>query len=71
MGVGGWRAIISGLFLLSHSGNFEEGVPYRITVTAVSPAGLSPAPSVWVFTKELGKKWVGEGGCPGILVDLN
>ncbi|XP_077715809.1 interleukin-27 receptor subunit alpha isoform X1 [Canis aureus] len=34
-------------------GNFEEGVPYRITVTAVSPWGLAPAPSVWRFREEL------------------
>ncbi|GAB5567807.1 interleukin-12 receptor subunit beta-2 isoform X1 [Prionailurus iriomotensis] len=32
---------------------FEGGVPYRITVTAVSPCGLAPAPSVWRFTEEL------------------
>ncbi|XP_036158707.1 LOW QUALITY PROTEIN: interleukin-27 receptor subunit alpha [Myotis myotis] len=34
-------------------GNFEKGVPYRITVTAVSPGGLYPAPSVWTFREEL------------------
>ncbi|XP_036897713.1 interleukin-27 receptor subunit alpha isoform X1 [Sturnira hondurensis] len=34
-------------------GNFERGVPYRITVTAVSPRGLYPAPSVWSFREEL------------------
>ncbi|XP_039108240.1 interleukin-27 receptor subunit alpha isoform X1 [Hyaena hyaena] len=34
-------------------GNFEGGVPYRITVTAVSPYGLAPAPSVWKFREEL------------------
>ncbi|XP_047632802.1 interleukin-27 receptor subunit alpha [Phacochoerus africanus] len=34
-------------------GNFTRGVPYRITVTAVSPWGLAPAPSVWKFSEEL------------------
>ncbi|KAM8764618.1 interleukin-27 receptor subunit alpha [Rhynchonycteris naso] len=34
-------------------GNFQRGVPYRITVTAVSPGGLNPAPSVWKFREEL------------------
>ncbi|KAM5232884.1 interleukin-27 receptor subunit alpha isoform 1-T1 [Hipposideros larvatus] len=34
-------------------GNFQEGVPYRITVTAVSSEGLYPAPSVWRFREEL------------------
>ncbi|XP_030880986.1 interleukin-27 receptor subunit alpha [Leptonychotes weddellii] len=34
-------------------GNFEGGVPYRITVTAVSPWGLAPAPPVWRFREEL------------------
>uniref|UniRef100_A0A4X1SGF4 Interleukin-27 receptor subunit alpha n=1 Tax=Sus scrofa TaxID=9823 RepID=A0A4X1SGF4_PIG len=34
-------------------GNFTRGVPYRITVTAVSPWGLAPAPSVWKFREEL------------------
>ncbi|XP_026343862.1 interleukin-27 receptor subunit alpha [Ursus maritimus] len=34
-------------------GNFEGGVPYRITVTAVSSWGLAPAPSVWRFREEL------------------
>ncbi|XP_045709364.1 interleukin-27 receptor subunit alpha isoform X1 [Phyllostomus hastatus] len=34
-------------------GHFEGGVPYRITVTAVSPGGLYPAPSVWSFREEL------------------
>ncbi|XP_004748307.2 interleukin-27 receptor subunit alpha isoform X1 [Mustela putorius furo] len=34
-------------------GNFERGVPYRITVTAVSPWGVAPAPSVWRFREEL------------------
>ncbi|KAM6216800.1 interleukin-27 receptor subunit alpha [Rhynchocyon petersi] len=34
-------------------GTFEKGVPYQITVTAVSPRGLAPAPSVWGFTEEL------------------
>ncbi|XP_023501005.1 interleukin-27 receptor subunit alpha [Equus przewalskii] len=34
-------------------GRFEAGIPYRITVTAVSPWGLAPAPSVWVFGEEL------------------
>ena len=38
-------------------GEFEGGVPYRITVTAVSPCGLAPAPSVWRFREELGKWW--------------
>ncbi|XP_069914985.1 interleukin-27 receptor subunit alpha isoform X2 [Oryctolagus cuniculus] len=35
------------------AGNFTEGVPYRITVTAVSPGGVAPAPPVWGFTQEL------------------
>uniref|UniRef100_A0A250YKI6 Interleukin-27 receptor subunit alpha n=1 Tax=Castor canadensis TaxID=51338 RepID=A0A250YKI6_CASCN len=48
-----WVRLSPGNLSALLSGNFEEGVPYRITVTAVSPAGLSPAPSVWVFTKEL------------------
>ncbi|XP_057346161.1 interleukin-27 receptor subunit alpha isoform X2 [Manis pentadactyla] len=34
-------------------GNFEGGVPYRVTVTAVSPQGLAPAPPVWSFREEL------------------
>ncbi|KAB0397907.1 hypothetical protein E2I00_014529, partial [Balaenoptera physalus] len=34
-------------------GDFEGGVPYQITVTAVSPWGLAPAPSVWKFREEL------------------
>ncbi|KAL6088188.1 hypothetical protein STEG23_034389 [Scotinomys teguina] len=34
-------------------GDFERGVPYRITVTAVFPGGLAAAPSVWGFTEEL------------------
>ncbi|XP_004616868.1 interleukin-27 receptor subunit alpha [Sorex araneus] len=34
-------------------GHFEGGVPYRVTVTAVSLRGLAPAPSVWAFTEEL------------------
>ncbi|KAB0386271.1 interleukin-27 receptor subunit alpha [Muntiacus reevesi] len=33
--------------------DFKEGVPYRITVTMVSPWGLAPAPSVWKFREEL------------------
>ncbi|CAK6445411.1 unnamed protein product [Pipistrellus nathusii] len=33
--------------------NFEKGVPYRVTVTAVSPGGLQSAPSVWAFREEL------------------
>ncbi|XP_059744119.1 interleukin-27 receptor subunit alpha isoform X3 [Bos taurus] len=33
--------------------DFKEGVPYRITVTAISPWGLAPAPSVWKFREEL------------------
>ncbi|ELV14334.1 Interleukin-27 receptor subunit alpha [Tupaia chinensis] len=35
-------------------GTFTGGVPYRITVTAVSPWGLAPASSVWGFREELG-----------------
>lgn len=42
--------------LLTHLGNFEGGVPYRVTVTAVSPRGLAPAPPVWSFREELGKR---------------
>lgn len=34
-------------------GNFEEGVPYRITVTAVFSGGMYRAPSVWSFREEL------------------
>ncbi|CAO2611162.1 Interleukin-27 receptor subunit alpha [Lemmus lemmus] len=34
-------------------GDFEGGVPYRVTVTAVFPGGLAAAPSVWGFTEEL------------------
>uniref|UniRef100_A0A8D2DZC8 Interleukin-27 receptor subunit alpha n=1 Tax=Sciurus vulgaris TaxID=55149 RepID=A0A8D2DZC8_SCIVU len=34
-------------------GTFKGGVPYRVTVTAVSPGGLAPAPSVWGFREEL------------------
>ncbi|EPY85467.1 interleukin-27 receptor subunit alpha precursor, partial [Camelus ferus] len=34
-------------------GDFEGGVPYRITVTAVTPWGLAPSPSVWKFREEL------------------
>ncbi|XP_052584498.1 interleukin-27 receptor subunit alpha isoform X1 [Peromyscus californicus insignis] len=34
-------------------GDFEGGVPYRITVTAAFPEGLAAAPSVWGFTEEL------------------
>uniref|UniRef100_H2QFJ6 Interleukin 27 receptor subunit alpha n=1 Tax=Pan troglodytes TaxID=9598 RepID=H2QFJ6_PANTR len=34
-------------------GNFTVGVPYRITVTAVSASGLASAPSVWGFREEL------------------
>ncbi|XP_076427969.1 interleukin-27 receptor subunit alpha isoform X2 [Peromyscus maniculatus bairdii] len=34
-------------------GDFEGGVPYRITVTAVFPEGLAAAPSVWGFSEEL------------------
>ena len=29
--------------LLPYSVDFKEGVPYRITVTAISPWGLAPA----------------------------
>lgn len=43
--------------LLSSSVDFKEGVPYRITVTTVSPWGLAPAPSVWKFREELGRWW--------------
>lgn len=35
------------------SGDFQAGVPYRITVTAVYSGGLAAAPSVWGFIKEL------------------
>ena len=42
---------------LPYSVDFKEGVPYRITVTAISPWGLAPAPSVWKFREELGKWW--------------
>ncbi|MEJ1286228.1 interleukin 27 receptor alpha [Cricetulus griseus] len=34
-------------------GDFEGGVPYRLTVTAVFPGGLAAAPSVWGFIEEL------------------
>ncbi|XP_063472424.1 interleukin-27 receptor subunit alpha isoform X2 [Symphalangus syndactylus] len=33
--------------------NFTVGVPYRITVTAVSASGLASAPSIWGFREEL------------------
>ncbi|XP_025771586.1 LOW QUALITY PROTEIN: interleukin-27 receptor subunit alpha [Puma concolor] len=52
-----WKVSWEGAPTLSLSlhppGEFEGGVPYRITVTAVSPCGLAPAPSVWRFTEEL------------------
>lgn len=52
-------------------GNFEKGVPYRITVTAVSPEGLYPAPSVWTFREELGKQWGLEMEGSGTLANLD
>lgn len=51
--------------------NFEKGVPYRITVTAVSPGGLYPAPSVWTFREELGKQWGWKMEGPGTLANLD
>lgn len=52
-------------------GNFEGGVPYRITVTAVSLGGLYPAPSVWSFREELGKLWGWKMEGPGTAADLD
>lgn len=40
---------------LHHPGNFTPGVPYGITVTAVFPEGLAPAPLIWGFGEELGE----------------
>lgn len=58
--------------LLHQPGNFEGGVPYRITVTAVSPWGLAPAPPVWRFREELGKWWSWRmGDPPGTLAGLD
>lgn len=57
--------------LLPHSGDFEGGVPYQITVTAVSPWGLAPAPSVWKFREELGKWWGWRMEGPGTLAELD
>lgn len=58
--------------LLHRPGNFEGGVPYRITVTAVSSWGLAPAPSVWRFREELGKCWSWRmGHAPGTLAGLD
>lgn len=56
---------------LPRPGRFEAGVPYRITVTAVSPGGLAPAPSVWVFGEELGKRWGWGMEGPGTPADLD
>ncbi|XP_037674293.1 interleukin-27 receptor subunit alpha isoform X2 [Choloepus didactylus] len=48
-----WVRLPPGKLSILLRGNFERGVPYRITVTAVSPRGLAPAPSVWGFGEEL------------------
>ncbi|XP_003798059.1 interleukin-27 receptor subunit alpha [Otolemur garnettii] len=48
-----WIRLPPGNLSVLLPGNFEEGVPYRITVTAVSASGLAPAPHVWGFREEL------------------
>lgn len=48
-----WVRLPPGNFSVLLPGSFERGVPYRIRVTAVSPGGLYPAPSVWSFREEL------------------
>ncbi|XP_058381506.1 interleukin-27 receptor subunit alpha isoform X4 [Diceros bicornis minor] len=48
-----WVRLPPGNFSALLPGNFEAGVPYRVTVTAVSPGGVAPAPSLWMFREEL------------------
>ncbi|XP_037361885.1 interleukin-27 receptor subunit alpha [Talpa occidentalis] len=48
-----WIRLPPGNLSVLLPGNFREGVPYRITVTAISPWGLAPAPSIWKFREEL------------------
>ncbi|XP_004715634.1 interleukin-27 receptor subunit alpha [Echinops telfairi] len=48
-----WVWLPTGNLSVLLSGNFEKGVPYKITVTAVSPGGVAPAPSIWGFIEEL------------------
>ncbi|XP_075403587.1 interleukin-27 receptor subunit alpha [Tenrec ecaudatus] len=48
-----WVWLPTGNLSVLLSGNFKKGVPYKITVTAVSPGGVAPAPSVWGFIEEL------------------
>lgn len=52
-------------------GNFKEGVPYRITVTAVFSGGMYPAPSIWSFREELGKRWYCGVESPGTPAELD
>ncbi|XP_005381137.1 PREDICTED: interleukin-27 receptor subunit alpha isoform X2 [Chinchilla lanigera] len=48
-----WTRLPPGNLSAVLPGNFTRGVPYRITVTAVFPEGLAPAPSAWGFGEEL------------------
>ncbi|XP_021106106.1 interleukin-27 receptor subunit alpha isoform X3 [Heterocephalus glaber] len=48
-----WTRISLGNHSAVLLGNFTRGVPYHISVTAVFPEGLAPAPSVWGFGEEL------------------
>ena len=64
-----WTGLCS--YLAPIPGSFEGGAPYRITVTAVSPGGLYPAPSVWSFREELGKLWGWKMEGPGTAADLD
>ncbi|KAG8521290.1 Interleukin-27 receptor subunit alpha, partial [Galemys pyrenaicus] len=66
-----WIRLPPGNLSVLLPGNFQGGVPYRITVTAVSPWGLAPAPSIWKFIEELGKRWGERMEGPGTPVDLD
>lgn len=48
-----WTRLPAGILSTVLPGEFEGGVAYRITVTAVYPGGLAVAPSVWGFREEL------------------
>ncbi|GAB1293378.1 Interleukin-27 receptor subunit alpha [Apodemus speciosus] len=48
-----WTRLPAGNLSTVLPGQFEGGVPYRITVTAVYSGGLAVAPSVWGFGEEL------------------
>ncbi|XP_076977727.1 interleukin-27 receptor subunit alpha isoform X2 [Tamandua tetradactyla] len=48
-----WERLPLGNVSILLPGTFKRGVPYRITVSAVFPGGLAPAPSVWGFREEL------------------